>query len=590
MLTVFAPLALSLAVAPSPPPAPPDLLSGPQLDPLDERATLVQRSFDGALVPLERPADIAAVEQLDLSESQRAAFDRAVASHQIAFDTAVFAHYGTIVELGALSPRDEPLAFLTKLGELQLGFGELSRSDPIARVMRPYFTEQQHATVESLLDEYQAAVIAEYRRRDEPGAGDLQLRIRARLDQFGVQIRQAIERRASFAQAEFDDFIERYGLTQEQSRQAQAILQPIALAELQGTVTQTQRQAAFDELREILTARQVTRIVIDLAANAGRDLIDRVRTPDPPGPYKPDAGPHEVETWTEEWRDDARWRDIPVRFYAPSGLNTPAPVIVFSHGYGGTRDGYQYLGEHWASHGYIVVHPQHAGSDRDSITGGRGRLRDRMERGLSDESNLINRPLDVSFVLDQVERAAQNQVHRLHGRVDMEHVGVGGHSFGAYTTMAVCGTTIDLANKQDRSFRDERVDAGLAMSSQGPGRLGLDDESWASIALPMFYMTGTRDFEMGSRSIAGRLAGFDLASTEDQLLLVLDDAQHLAFSDRRAGLLGDDRRDPAHHRLILMAGTAFWDAYLRGDENAALFLASDALTDLADDAGMYLRK
>ena len=41
------------------------------------------------------------------------------------------------------------------------------------------------------------------------------------------------------------------------------------------------------------------------------------------------------------------------------------PLVVFSHGIGGSRRGYSYLGQHWASHGVASLHLQHIGSDRN---------------------------------------------------------------------------------------------------------------------------------------------------------------------------------------------------------------------------------
>src|ERR1700722_20103770 len=78
--------------------------------------------------------------------------------------------------------------------------------------------------------------------------------------------------------------------------------------------------------------------------------------------YKKIAGPREVEELKLEWKDAKRERAVPVKVYLPKGEG-PFPVVIFSHGLGGSRDGYEYLGRHWASHGYVGVHLQHLGSD-----------------------------------------------------------------------------------------------------------------------------------------------------------------------------------------------------------------------------------
>ena len=64
------------------------------------------------------------------------------------------------------------------------------------------------------------------------------------------------------------------------------------------------------------------------------------------------------------WQDSRRQRQVPVKIYYPADGAGPFPVIIFSHGLGGSREGYQYLGRHWASHGYVSVHLQHLGSDQ----------------------------------------------------------------------------------------------------------------------------------------------------------------------------------------------------------------------------------
>src|ERR1700754_2193912 len=63
--------------------------------------------------------------------------------------------------------------------------------------------------------------------------------------------------------------------------------------------------------------------------------------------------------------DVKRSREIPIRIYLPLQAES-SPVIIFSHGLGGTRAGSEFLGNHWAQRGYVVVFVQHPGSD-DSV-------------------------------------------------------------------------------------------------------------------------------------------------------------------------------------------------------------------------------
>src|SRR6266446_1669455 len=93
-------------------------------------------------------------------------------------------------------------------------------------------------------------------------------------------------------------------------------------------------------------------------------LRQTVADPNPaPAEYKKSGGPYSVEIARYDWLDPKRDRKVPVKIYFPKAGDGPFPVIIFSHGLGGSREGYEYLGWHWASWGYVSVHLQHLGSD-----------------------------------------------------------------------------------------------------------------------------------------------------------------------------------------------------------------------------------
>ena len=101
-------------------------------------------------------------------------------------------------------------------------------------------------------------------------------------------------------------------------------------------------------------------------------LALRVRA-EAPAPY---------DTLDLDWTDPARGRPVPVRLYRPQAMVPGArvPLIVFSHGIGGSRRGYSWLGRFVAAHGIASLHLQHVGSDRTLWSGGLfslvGRLQD----------------------------------------------------------------------------------------------------------------------------------------------------------------------------------------------------------------------
>jgi predicted dienelactone hydrolase len=166
---------------------------------------------------------------------------------------------------------------------------------------------------------------------------------------------------------------------------------------------------------------------------------------------------------TYEWKDAARVRDVPVKIYYPETGKGPFPVIVFSHGLGGSRDGYEYLGRYWAGHGYVSVHLQHLGSDTGAW---KGKLRPmaEMKKAAADPRNAFDRVLDVRFAIDQLERLNRDD-KQFTGRLDLAHLGMAGHSFGAWTTLAVVGqrSAGSLGNKT--SFLDPRIKAAIPMSA-----------------------------------------------------------------------------------------------------------------------------
>ena len=116
-----------------------------------------------------------------------------------------------------------------------------------------------------------------------------------------------------------------------------------------------------------------------------------------PHPYKKDAGPLAVAVTRYDWVDSARNnRPVPVKIYSPEKGAGPFPVIVFSHGLGGSREAYEYLGRHWASYGYVVAHLQHAGSD-DQVWKGQERPGVALGQAARDTRNAVARPLDPLF-------------------------------------------------------------------------------------------------------------------------------------------------------------------------------------------------
>jgi len=271
-----------------------------------------------------------------------------------------------------------------------------------------------------------------------------------------------------------------------------------------------------------------------------------------------------VQVIDQDWNDSARSRVIPVRLRVPPGSG-PFPVILFSHGLGGSRGGGAMWGEWWSKHGYIVVHLQHAGSD-EALWREKG-LRDAMAnaRRAMTPQNLALRVGDVSFAIDEVERrrAAGDP---LLARADLSHIGLAGHSFGAQTTLAATGEKARFG----RNHPDPRIRAAIAMSPATWGAETDMAERYAAMRLPFMSLTGTEDKVPLTPQITpeNRTLPYRYMPAPDKYLLVLNGANHMVYNGQPEQRAWSEQNRKVHAPLIEQVSLTFWDAYLKGD-NAA---------------------
>lgn len=283
--------------------------------------------------------------------------------------------------------------------------------------------------------------------------------------------------------------------------------------------------------------------------------------------------------------DTQRKRYIPIRIYLPS-TPSPAPVILFSHGLGGSREGSTYLGKHWAARGYAAVFLQHPGSDTSVWKDKPASQRMAAMREAASGLNFLERVKDVPSVLDQLEKWNKENGHVLTGKLNLKKVGMSGHSFGAVTTQALSGQTI----VEDKApFTDPRIAAAVIMSPSSPRR-GTAQVAFGKVALPWLLMTGTKDISpIGNIDVASRLAVYPALPVGSKYELVLNDADHSAFTDR--ALPGDNQtRNPNHHRSILALSTAFWDAYLLNNPSAKTWLDGDGSKSVLESKDKWQTK
>ena len=328
--------------------------------------------------------------------------------------------------------------------------------------------------------------------------------------------------------------------------------------------------------------------------------------------YQPESAKYQVENADNLSLTTPSGRKLPLKVYYPDAPGK-FPVIIFSHGAAGSKDFYSLLGNYWASNGYVVIHPTHA----DSVFLPNGQFtpenkNELVEYTLETPQAWKERAADISQIIDSLDEIT-TQAPQLRGKLDAQHIGVGGHSYGAYTTQLVGGATIDIPNgSKNQSYADRRVKAILMLSPQGTGQQGLNDSSWDSMTLPAMFMTGSKDIGATTGEEPDwRQESFNFSPPGDKYLLFIQDANHLSFSGRLTGEEGtvpasasnnsgnfggklrEQIRDQmVEHRVeqkfgsgdqkaifgyVKVGSLAFWDAYLKNDVSAKYFLTDKTI-------------
>lgn len=289
----------------------------------------------------------------------------------------------------------------------------------------------------------------------------------------------------------------------------------------------------------------------------------------------PDSDPYKVMIIRDQLIDTARDdRPVKIKTYYPVGRDDgPFPVVLWSHGLGGSVDGAAFLSRFLASQGYIMVHVQHLGTDSSLWEGKEGHPWDIIRDTHISRETTFNRYYDVPFVLDQLPEWMK--VHPEAGdQADLSVTGISGHSFGALTAQVMAGMKFPDKEGNLQSFKEDRIQAGILYS---PGSVEhLDDPDpesvYPSIDIPLFHMTGTDDGSpISDRGYEMRLAVYNHTDKAAKHLLVLKDGDHMVFNGSR-GKLGQNPNREKHEEIIKVAALAYWDMILKSDESARAWL------------------
>jgi predicted dienelactone hydrolase len=307
--------------------------------------------------------------------------------------------------------------------------------------------------------------------------------------------------------------------------------------------------------------------------------------------YKLETGPSALnEIAGLVLHDEKRNKDVRVRIFYPV-IAGKYPVIIFSHGAGGSDTCCESLTRHWATYGYITIQPIHDDSvlQRRSDGDENARFPQAIREALKNPALWESRPRDISFLLDSLA-GLQKRVAGLSGKIDSGRIGVAGHSMGAYTAEAIAGALVDLPDHPRQNFSDPRAKAILCLSPQGPGQFGLSAHSFDAISLPFMGITGSLDNLGPLANVAWHKVPFERSQAGDKYEVFIQGASHMSF-------ITAETLNPAHSSQAAAilgytnsAALAFWDAYLKDDPAAKQFLQSDALERSSHGAAKLSRR
>lgn len=303
-----------------------------------------------------------------------------------------------------------------------------------------------------------------------------------------------------------------------------------------------------------------------------------------------------------------RARDFAADLYFPTTPSaTPYPVTVISHGFNSDRTTYAYLAQHLASHGYVVVMPEHSGSNGKQIVDLlQGRAQD-----ITDPTEFIDRPLDVSYLLDQL---AQNSIPdpRFKGSLDLEKVGILGHSYGGYTALALAGATphydqlqqacqtgletslnISLAlqcqalQTADKTvdLQDARIQSVVAISPIGSSLFG--ESGYQTVQVPVMIVAGSADTI--APVLPEQIQPFQWLTTPEKRLVLINNGSHYSTGNTSTSSpdvlsalgTGTGGPSPLARYYTKALTTAFLGRYIQGQEQLANFLTPSYAANLS---------
>lgn len=277
-------------------------------------------------------------------------------------------------------------------------------------------------------------------------------------------------------------------------------------------------------------------------------------------------------------------RVVPYKLYYPENVDT-MPVVIWSHGFGGSRDGAAFLSRYLAERGFALLHLTHDGTDTSLWEGKPGHPWDILRKTTIPRAVTLNRFKDIPFVIDHLKD--------LDVSFDTTKIGMSGHSFGALSAQVACGQMFPDENGTLQSYADDRIIAGLSYSPVRIDQLGPDnadvstgpDTVYGMIKKPMLYMTGTQDNgPIDGAPYTDRFLIFDHTGAEQKYLMVKNGGDHMIYNGTRGKLGNQDNRERLEE-IIQVTSYHFWNAYLRDDTESLHWLQNAG--DYVGDDGVW---
>ncbi|WGV27118.1 alpha/beta hydrolase [Halotia branconii] len=273
--------------------------------------------------------------------------------------------------------------------------------------------------------------------------------------------------------------------------------------------------------------------------------------------FKPDLrqpGPFSFQEISFPVNDTKRDRQLPVDLYLPEVKSQttpdlpspPFPLIVISHGLASDRTAFIYLAKHLASYGFAVTVLEHPGSNAK-----RFELYFAGLAGPPEPSEFINRPLDVKYVLDSLQRLEQIDP-AVRGKLDFQKVAAIGQSFGGYTVLTLAGGKLNFPQLNedcnpnrslnlslflqcradelppiDYPLQDDRIKAVIAINPIDSSVLG--ETGISQIKVPAMLVTGSQD--IFAPSVPEQVRPFTWLPNPNKYLVLIENATHFTTID-----------------------------------------------------------